>query len=249
MTKNRFVTLGIMIGFIVLSPSDVRASDAWAILQQTAKQTAEHLQRLKELTNQVKHIQEQVQTTQGILDLATEASLGKDGVDFITDFRNAVVETKEIFENLKDIETFIDMGGDVTEQWEDVFGSLDNWLENSGTIYENLNMSDTVNVRGYTIADSYQKQYQQNAKYAQQLAEHAKTVNEKGAMRQIAQELAQLIELENQTLFLLSELLRTQSVGQANENLDRKEKAVQLEQENKEIRQIIGIVDPEVFKM
>jgi hypothetical protein len=249
MIKRRLVIFGILIWFWFLNPSFVWASDAWAVLQQTAKQTAEHIQRLKELTNTVQLLQKQVQDTQEILELATEASSGKDGVDFITDFRNVVVETKEIFRDLKKIEGFVDIGGDVAGQWKDVFGSLDAWLQDAGVIYENLDMSDSVNSRSYTIADSYQKNYQQNARYAQQLAENSKVVNEKGAMRQIAQELAHLIEMENQTMFLLSELLRTQSVGQANDNLDRKEKAVQLEQENKEIRQIIGIVDPKVFKM
>ncbi len=239
----------VVVCSFVFRPSIVMASDAWAIIQQTVKQTAEHLQRLKELTDTVELLQSQVKDTQNILELATEASIGPDGVDFITDFRNVMVEGKEIFNDLRNIEDFVDIDGDTLKQWKDIFGTLDNWMEDAGIIYENIDMSDSVNSRGYTIADSYQKRYQQNAENAQKLADHSKIVNEKGAMRQIAQELAQLIEMENQTLFVLSELLRTQSVGQANVNLDRKEKAVQLEQENEEIRQIIGIVKPEIFQM
>jgi hypothetical protein len=65
-------------------------------------------------------------------------------------------------------------------------------------------------------------------------------VSEKGALKQIAQELAQLIQMENNVVYLLSQMLKGQSVEQSNDNLDRKADVIKFEQENEGIRRFMN---------
>src|SRR5581483_2506952 len=107
--------------------------------------------------------------------------------------------------------------------------------------FGNIDMSDKINSDGYLIADSYQQLYQKNSQYAQQFIDNANNVNEKGALKQIAQEIAQLIQMENHTVFLLSQMLKAQSIENSNANLKRKEEAVQFQEENQGIRKFMGM--------
>ena len=90
---------------LVLSATPAFAfSDAWAILQQTAIQTAEHIKRLQQSIEQVKTMKSQLQ-------LAIEASKGIDSVTFISDFRNVVIETTDL---LADLDSYISDGVNIS---------------------------------------------------------------------------------------------------------------------------------------
>ena len=235
--------------FVVLFSSKGWAVDVGvitAINQQTAVQTAEHVKRLAEVLKTVQLLQSQVADTQNLLQLAKKASEGIEGVEFVSDFRNIVMETNEVLDTVKD---YIDTDEDLSGQWKKVFGSLDNWMENAKETFGSIDMSDKVNSSGFLIADSYQHIYQKNSEYAQQFIENSKNVNEKGALKQIAQELAQLIQMENHTIFLLSQMLKGQSIENSNENLKRKEEIVQFEKENLGVRRFMGVVDAKTFEM
>ncbi len=238
-----FVVLGSSNGWgVVVTDPGVIA----AINQQTAVQTAEHVKRLSEVLHTVQLLQSQVADTQNLLQLAKKASEGFEGVQFVSDFRNLVMETEEILDTVKD---YIDTAEDLSGQWKKVFGSLDNWIENSKETFGSIDMSDKVNSSGFLIADSYQRLYQKNSKYAEQFIENSRNVNEKGALKQVAQELAQLIQMENHTIFLLSQMLKGQSIENSNENLRRKEEIVQFERENQGIRRFMSVVDAKTFEM
>lgn len=235
--------------FVVLFSSKGWAVDVGvitAINQQTVVQTAEHVKRLAEVLKTVQLLQSQVADTQNLLQLAKKASEGIEGVEFVSDFRNIVMETNEVLDTVKD---YINTDEDLSGQWKKVFGSLDNWMENAKETFGSIDMSDKVNSSGFLIADSYQHIYQKNSEYAQQFIENSKNVNEKGALKQIAQELAQLIQMENHTIFLLSQMLKGQSIENSNENLKRKEEIVQFEKENQGVRRFMGVVDAKTFAM
>ncbi len=235
--------------FVVLFSSKGWAVDVGvitAINQQTAVQTAEHVKRFTEVLNTVQLLKSQVADTQNLLKLAKKASEGIEGVEFVSDFRNIVMETNEVLDTVKD---YIDTAEDLSGQWKKVFGSLDNWMENAKETFGSIDMSDKVNSSGFLIADSYQHIYQKNSEYAQQFIENSRNVNEKGALKQIAQELAQLIQMENHTIFLLSQMLKGQSIENSNENLKRKEEIVQFERENLGVRRFMGVVDAKTFEM
>ena len=239
----------ILLLFVVLGSSNGWAVDVGvitAINQQTVVQTAEHVKRLAEVLKTVQLLQSQVADTQNLLQLAKKASEGIEGVEFVSDFRNIVMETNEVLDTVKD---YIDTDEDLSGQWKKVFGSLDNWMENAKETFGSIDMSDKVNSSGFLIADSYQHIYQKNSEYAQQFIENSKNVNEKGALKQIAQELAQLIQMENHTIFLLSQMLKGQSIENSNENLKRKEEIVQFEKENLGVRRFMGVVDAKTFEM
>ena len=239
----------ILFLFVVLGSSEGWAVDVGvitAINQQTAVQTAEHVKRLAEVLKTVQLLQSQVADTQNLLQLAKKASEGIEGVEFVSDFRNIVMETNEVLDTVKD---YIDTAEDLSGQWKKVFGSLDNWMENAKETFGSIDMSDKVNSSGFLIADSYQHIYQKNSGYAQQFIENSKNVNEKGALKQIAQELAQLIQMENHTIFLLSQMLKGQSIENSNANLKRKEEIVQFEKENLGVRRFMGVVDAKTFEM
>lgn len=211
-----------------------------AINQQTFIQTAEHLKSLTEALNTVRLLQSQLTNAQNILQLAQKASEGIDGVEFGSDFRNIIMETDKVLDTVKD---YVNTSEDIFGQWNNVFGSLDNWMDNAKQTFGSIDMSDKINSSGFSIADSYQHLYEQNSQFAQKFIENSKNVNEKGALKQIAQEMAQLIQMENHTIFLLSQMVKSQSIENSNENLKRKEEIVQFEKENLGVRRFMSIVD------
>ncbi len=217
-----------------------------AVLQQTVIQTAEHARQLAETIQTIELLQSQVQNTQEMLQLAIKASEGIDGTGFVSDFHNVILETKNAIDDLK---TYVDTDTDVSGQWKNVFGSLDQWVKNSSEAFGNIDMSDKVNSTGYLIADSYQKLYQQNSNYVNQFVENSKNVSEKGALRQIAQEVAQLIQMENNVVYLLSELLKGQSIEHSNDNLNRKADIIKFEQENDGIRRFMSLAANDSLQM
>jgi hypothetical protein len=227
--------------FVVSDPSVIAA-----INSQTFTQTAEHLKSLAEILNTVQLLQAQLANTQNILQLAQKASEGIDEVGFISDFRNVVMETDKVLDTVKD---YVDTAEDLSGQWKKVFGSLDNWMDNAKEAFGSIDMSDKINSSGFSIADSYQHLYQKNSEYAQKFIENSKNVNEKGALKQIAQEMAQLIQMENHTTFLLSEMLKGQSIENSNANLKRKEDIVQFEKENLGVRRFMSIVDAKTLEI
>lgn len=204
-------------------------SDAWAILQQTATQTAEHIKRLEQAIQEVELLKTQVE-------LALEASRGFDGVDFISDFRNIVLETTDI---LSDLDGYIAEIGNISEEWKDIFGSLDNWVENPKETFEYISMADDINSAGYRIADTFQDTYKRNAEYAQKFITHAKGLNEKGALKQIAEQLGHLMQMQNEMIYILSQSVKQQSIENSNQNSERKEVIIQTEKENSGVKRFI----------
>lgn len=61
-------------------------------------------------------------------------------------------------------------------------------------------------------------------------------------------EMAQLIQMENHTTFLLSQLLKGQSIENSNENLKRKEEIVQFEKENLGVHRFMSMVDAKTLR-
>ncbi|MCK5580747.1 MAG: hypothetical protein KAJ18_05685 [Candidatus Omnitrophica bacterium] len=208
-------------------------SDAWAILQQTVIQTAEHVKRLQQSIVQV-------QTMKSQLQLAVEASKGFDGVSFISDFRNMVIETNDL---LADLDSYISDGADISVEWKDIFGSLDGWVDTPKSEYENIAMADDVNSASYKVADTFQDTYKRNSQYAAKFIAHSKGLNEKGALKQIAEELGHLMQMQNQVIYLLSQSVKQQSIESSNQNTKRKEAVIELEQENSGVRRFISSAD------
>ncbi|HOY09013.1 MAG TPA: hypothetical protein PLB05_02930 [Candidatus Omnitrophota bacterium] len=221
------IILSVLI-FSLSSPAWA-LSDAWAILQQTATQTAEHIKRLEEAIKQVELVKTQVE-------LALEASRGFDGVDFISDFRNIVLETNDI---LSDLDGYITEISNISSEWKDIFGSLDNWVDNPKETFEYISMADDINSAGYRIADTFQDTYKRNAEYAQKFITHAKGLNEKGALKQIAEQLGHLMQMQNEVIYILSQSVKQQSIENSNQNSERKEDIIHQEQENSGVKRFI----------
>ena len=217
-----------------------------AVLQQTATQTAQHLSQLAQAIQTVQTLQQQLSNTQGILKLAQQSAQGIEGLQTVGDFRNVILSTNNIINSIKsDIDTTQDLSG----QWQNLFGTLTPWIQNANSTFANIDASDKMNSASYLVGDSYQRLYEQNADTVSQFVANANQVNEKGALKQIAQETAQLIQMENNVIYLLSQLLKGQSVEASNENLKRKEQAIAFEQENQGVRSFMSIVDEETFKI
>ena len=221
----------ILLAVFLLIPMQASAqSSALAIVQQTIIQTAEHLQRLKNAVQQVSVLKKQ-------LELAIESSKGVTDVGFVSDFKNIVVETTNL---LSSLDVYISKQGNMSDEWKDVFGNLKDW-GNQGKEFNYIEMSDDINVAGYQIADSYQEIYSKNSQYAQQFINHAKSVNEKGALRAITEELGHLMQLQNHVTYLMSQSIKQQSVEHSNRNLERKEAVVELQKENEGVRRFMDV--------
>lgn len=81
----------------------------------------------------------------------------------------------------------------------------------------------------------------------QQFIQDANNVSEKGALKQIAVEVAQLIQMENNMTYLLAQALKTQNIENSNVNLQRKQEAVEFQQENQGVQDFMGVVDSQTF--
>lgn len=241
--------LSIVFLLFVLNRPSYAVTDAGvvaAIVQQTAVQTAEHLKQLAQAIQEVQLLESQLANTTGLLQIAQNNAQGIDGFSAVTDFRNIVLSTNELIQS---VQSMINTSQDVSSQWRDLFGSLDPWVQNANQLFSNIDMSDQTNSAGYMVADSYQNLYQQNSQNVQKFVENANNVSEKGALKQIAIEIAQLIEMENNMTYLLSQVLKTQSIENSNTNLKRKEEAVRFEQENQGVRQFMSVVDDQTFNI
>ncbi len=236
------------LAFIYLSFKPVIAAGdpatTGAVLQQTVIQTAEHLRQVSEMVRTIQTLQEQLTSTRGLLELAKKSAEGIEVFKLAGDFRNIVLATNDV---IKDVRTYIDSTGNLPERWNQLFGSLDPWVADAKSVFRNIDISDKTSTSGYLIADSYQKMYEKNTEMVNKFIENAQQVNEKGALKQIAEETAQLIQMENNTIYLLSEMLKGQSVQASNENLKRKEEAIRFEQENNGIKAFLSLVDDKTF--
>ena len=99
------------------------------------------------------------------------------------------------------------------------------------------------------MGDSYQKLYDQNTATVAQFVASANQVNEKGALKQIAQEIAELIQMENNVTYLLSQSLKGESIESSNDNLKRKEQTIQIQDESQGVSDFMGIVDNNTFNV
>ncbi|MCB9719746.1 MAG: hypothetical protein H6756_02635 [Candidatus Omnitrophica bacterium] len=208
---------------------------ASAILAQTAIQTAEHLRRLAQAVEEVKLLKQR-------LELAIEASRGIGEVNFLSDFRNIIVETTDL---LSDLDVYISDTGDLSDQWKDIFGNLSSWVDTATDDYNYIGISDDMNTASYEIADSYQEIYKRNSDYAERFINHAKTVNEKGAMKQVAEELGHLMQMENHIMYLISQQVKQQSIENSNQNLERKEAVVEQQKENEGVKRFLNAASRE----
>lgn len=222
----RIITLTILLLFSCSSVSWA-AGDAWAILQMIATQTREHQERLMQLRRQVEYLK--------------KASDGLEGVDFITDLRNVIVEGEDF---LNDIDDLVRKGKNFSEEWYDIFGDLKRWGDKDPRIiYENIDITDQVNSASYEVGDRFQEAYKQNAEAISRLAANAKNVSEKGALKQISESMAHLLQMQNHIVYLLSQQIKQQSIEYANNNTTRKEELIRIEEENKGVRQFMGLAD------
>lgn len=217
-----------------------------AILQQTATQTANHLQELAQAIQTVQNLQQQLNTSQSILQIAQTNAQGSDLVQVAGDFRNVILSTNNL---INSIQSEINTSQNLSNQWQTLFGTLTPWVQNANTSFANINASDNMNSASYLVADSYQQLYQKNADIVAQFTANANQVNEKGALKQIAVETAQLIQMENNVIYLLSQLLKGQSIESSNQNTQRKNVAVQLQQENQGVQSFMNVVDNQTFNI
>ena len=238
--------LFILITFIFLSFSIVYADPGTtaAVLSQTAKQTGEHLQQLTKTIETIKQLERQIEETKRLKELAERAADGIENVQSISDFRNLVLEADSL---RKQLDRYIDHTKNISEEWKGVFGSLDEKSLDSKDKLQNINVSDEVNSGGYSVADSYQGEYNRNAEQAQALIDNSKLVNEKGAMKQTAESLGHLLQMQNHVVFLLSQQVKEQSIENANQNFERKNEVLQLQQENERVHNFVHIVDSNTF--
>ncbi|MDE1920790.1 MAG: hypothetical protein KGJ09_07345 [Candidatus Omnitrophica bacterium] len=217
-----------------------------AILQQTATQTSEHLSRLAQEIQAVETLQQELTTSNGLLQLAQANAQGADNLQVMANFQNTILSANSV---LQAIQSDLNANQDLSGQWQTVFGSLTPFIQNTNTAFTNIDASDKLNAASYLVGDSYQNLYQQNAATVAQFVASANQVSEKGALRQIAQEMAELIQMENNVIYLLSQELKGQSVESANDNLKRKEQIVQVQDEGQGVSDFMGIVDNNTFKI
>ena len=93
MKKILFLTIFALLSFINSAKAVVFTDPAVlsAILQQTATQTAQHLNQLAQEIQAVQTLEGQLSSTQGILQLAQLNAQGVDGLQIIADFRNTIL--------------------------------------------------------------------------------------------------------------------------------------------------------------
>ncbi|MDO8674748.1 MAG: hypothetical protein Q7K71_01360 [Candidatus Omnitrophota bacterium] len=242
---KRFLSLAVFV-FLVYPPSYAVATpdSTAAILHQTAVQTAEHLQRLAEIVRTIKTLQEQVTSTRGLLELAKQSARGVDGIELIGDFHDITLGTNSVIRN---VQSYMGSTENLPDRWNRLFGSLDLWVRDANDVFSNIDVSDKTNTAGYLIGDSFQGLYEKNSNMVSQFVENSKQVSEKGALKQIAQQMAQLIQMENNNMYLLAQILKSQSIESSNDNLKRKEEAIKFEQENQGIKAFRGLVDDKTF--
>jgi hypothetical protein len=215
-----------------------------AILQQTSTQTAQHLQQLAQEIQAVQNLEQQLTTSQGLLQLAQLNAQGTDGTQIIANFENTILSANNV---IQAIQSDINTSQNLPNQWQTLFGSLNPYLQNVNTNFANVDASDKLNTASYLVGDSYQNLYQQNAGVVAQFVASANNVSEKGAMKQITQETAQLIQMENNVIYLLSQLLKGQSIEASNDNLKRKEDAVTFNDENQGVSAFMNTVNSQTF--
>ena len=234
----------ILILFILI-PCQAWAIDTWGpIIWQTTKQTVEHNAQLAKAIEMINQLRRQVEDTQRLLELVKKAAEGIEDVQSVNDFRDLAMEAETL---LKKMDKYIDHTQDVSKEWKDVFGSVENQPKDTQIKLQNIDASDEINSIGYTVADSYQNDYERNTRQAQELIQNSKLVNEKGALKQTAESLGHLLEMQNHIVFLLSQQIKEQSIENANQNFERKNEVIQLQNENERIHKFINIVDSNTF--
>src|SRR5208283_1302153 len=246
MKRTLFLTIFALLSFISSAKAVVFTDPAVlsAILQQTSTQTAQHLNQLAQEIQAVQTLEQQLSSTQGILQLAQLNAQGVDGLQVIANFENTILSANSV---IQAIQSDINTSQNLSSQWQTVFGSLSPYIQNTSTAFTNIDASDKLNTASYLVGDSYQKLYDQNATTVSQFVANANQVSEKGALKQIAQEIAELIQMENNVIYLLSQSLKGQSIEASNDNLQRKETAVQLNQENQGVQAFINTVNTQTF--
>jgi hypothetical protein len=238
----------ILLSLILVGLNSTKAfcdpSTTAAVLAQTVTETAQHLQQLAQAIQQVQLLESQLTNASQLLTLAQNNASGVDGFSAVTNFKNVVLSTNQLIQSVQGL---INTSQDVSSQWKTLFGSLNPYIANSTQVFGNINASDQINSSGYLIADSYQNLYQQNSDNVSQFVANANNVSEKGALKQIAVEVAQLIQMENNMMYLLAQVLKTQNVESSNVNLQRKQEAVDFQQENQGVQDFMGVVDSSTF--
>ncbi len=222
----------LAVGIVICISSPGYASDAWAILKMISTQSIEHKQRLGQLRRQVEYLE--------------KAAEGIDGVEFITDFRNMLVEGESY---LNKIDGFIRSKTESSQEWQSIFGNNDPWIQDSSPLRENIQISDQINQDSYAIGDSFQELYQNNTAEINQLISNSRHVSEKGALKQISESLAHLLQMQNHLIYLMSQQLKQNSVEFSNKNKQRKEAEIILEEEKKGVRDYMNLIDKHSLDM
>jgi hypothetical protein len=248
MKRILFLTVFGLLSFIVPAKAVVFTDPAVlaAILQQTSTQTAQHLNQLAQEIQAVQTLEQQLSSTQGILQLAQQNAQGVSGLQIIANFENTILSANSV---IQAIQSDINTSQNLPAQWQTVFGSLSPMIQNTSTAFTNIDASDKLNTASYLVGDSYQKLYDQNTATVAQFVANANQVNEKGALKQIAQEVAELIQMENNVIYLLSQSLKGQSIESSNDNLQRKQQTVQVQDESQGVSDFMSIVDNNTFNV
>jgi hypothetical protein len=245
MKKN--IVLSSFIFLIFLTNSGMAFSDpatTAAVLQLNATEISAHLKELAQAIQQVQLLQSELSNAQGLLQLAQQSAIGVDGLQTLGSFQNVILSANSVINSANN---YINTTQNMPQQWQSLFGSLDSWGPNTKDLYGNMNVSDSINTSGYLIGDSYQQLYNQNAATVSQYLANATQVSDKGALKQIAEESAQLIQMENNVIYLLSQLLKGQSIESSNDNLKRKNDAVAYDQENQGVTNFMNTVNTQTF--
>ncbi|MCP4653466.1 MAG: hypothetical protein GY858_08840 [Candidatus Omnitrophica bacterium] len=220
-----------------------------AIENQTAKDLAHHFESLQNMLEQLENLRGQLDQLQKMTDVAEWKREGLEAVGVIGDLRNQWLKNREFYEG---ISANIENMGNFEQEWKEIFGDMNKTLDLVGDInktFASLAVSDKTNTKSYSLAESFQKKYDENSNYARQMAEGARGVNEKAALRQIAEELAHLLELQNQMLYLMSQMAKSQSVEFSNRTRERKAKIADFEEEIKGVGRFLEINTMEDFSI
>ena len=247
---KRLMILSIFGFFVFANPANAFSftdpAVLAAILQQTVTQTAEHLSRLAQAIQTVETLQQQLSSTQNILQLAQYNAQGVNGSQIIANFENTILSANSA---IQAIQSDINTSQNLSTQWQTVFGSLSPMIQNTSTAFANIDASDKLNTASFLVGDSYQKLYDQNTATVARFVTNANLVSEKGALKQIAQEIAELIQMENNVIYLLSQSLKGQSIESSNDNLKRKELTIQIQDEGQGVSDFMVIVDNNTFNI
>lgn len=216
-----------------------------AIERQTAEERGYFIKNLYNMVEQLSSLQQQLTQMQGILEIERWKKEGLEVIDAVSTIPNNWLQGHDFIDGIKSNAQNLES---LQGEWKTMFGSTDTVfgklsviLDSIQDVFKNIEVSDRTNTITYSVGDSFQKKYSDNAKYSKRLGELSREVNEKAALRMIAEELSQLVELQNQTVYILAQMLKSNAVEYSNQALVRKEKVSEFEAECEGVRRFMRV--------